>query len=170
MGADDVCIGAAHDCGAIDGRAGVAVLVPYYHGRQACNAAGTVTKHIVTADTPCAPVARGMRDNAAFYGSKLVRVDLQTSKYSTVKIHGLKTDFSDYYTYYWGTRTGDPQSASLRYRGQPGLAYQLGIGAYAGQLVVSDVWRPSSGTRRCAGSSTGSWPTTPGATGRGTRT
>ena len=139
MGAEDVCIGATGVCNAIDGRTGVGVFVPYYHGRQSC---GNVTKHIFDPDEEC-PEFPGMtrnggtrRNNTDFYSSMLLGVDLVTEPYIRVRIHNIITDFADYYTY---DQSRDTLGIERRTGKLEKLYYQLGIGAYKGQLLVRDV-------------------------------
>ena len=139
MGAEDVCIGATGVCNAIDGRTGVGVFVPYYHGRQSC---GNVTKHIFDPDEEC-PEFPGMtrnggtrRNNTDFYSSMLLGVDLVTEPYNRVRIHGINTDFADYYTY---DQSRDTLGVERTTGKLEKLYYQLGIGAYKGQLLVRDV-------------------------------
>ena len=146
MGNEEVCVGATGVCNAIDGRTGVGYLIPYYHGRQSC---GNVTKDIFVADVPCEEMPplgenirpQGAKNNSLFYASKMVYVDLVTKTYNRVRIHGITTDFADYFTY--DHQREKPAPAADTYIMQntkgPGLAYQLGIGAYKGQLRVRDV-------------------------------
>ena len=131
--------GATGVCNAIDGRTGVGVFVPYYHGRQSC---GNVTKHIFDPDEEC-PEFPGMtrnggtrRNNTDFYSSMLLGVDLVTEPYIRVRIHNIITDFADYYTY---DQSRDTLGIERRTGKLEKLYYQLGIGAYKGQLLVRDV-------------------------------
>ena len=62
------------------GRVGMAYLVPYYRGMNYADEAGLTT-----------PALSG-------HSSDMASVDLNTSSYLSVRIHGVDTDFADFYT------------------------------------------------------------------------
>ncbi|KAH8076558.1 hypothetical protein JL721_569 [Aureococcus anophagefferens] len=71
------------------------------------------------------------------HSAKLPSVDLNTSTYKSVRIHGVETDFAEYYTYdYKG------EAADVVYKGKfvpATLQYQRGTGAYDGQVRLHDM-------------------------------
>jgi len=75
------------------GAVGAAYLVPYYAGRSFLD---TVQRE---------DVVRG-----GAHSSKLASVDLNTTKYRTVRLRGVDSDFAEYYTFDW--RDGLPYSAA----------------------------------------------------------
>ncbi|KAJ1451370.1 hypothetical protein M885DRAFT_16129 [Pelagophyceae sp. CCMP2097] len=83
----------------------MAFLVPYFYGR-----------HFIDS------LALGV-GVASTHSSKVARVDLMTSTYRSVRIHGVETDFGEYYDF------------DMR----DGLRYQRGTAAYAGQVHTHDV-------------------------------
>lgn len=89
------------------GATGRAYLVPYYHGK---NYIDTV---------PLLPATPGKSNHA----SKLASVDLNTSRYRTVRLRGVDSDFAEFYTY----------------DSSGGLLYQRGAGPYKGQVRVHDL-------------------------------
>ena len=89
------------------GAVGTAYLVPYYRGRS----------FLDTVDD-AKTVTEGNK-----HSSKLASVDLNTTKYRTVRLRGVDSDFAEFYTF--DTRDG--------------LLYQRGHGPYSGQVKVHDL-------------------------------
>ena len=108
-----------YDRSGYTGRVGMAFLVPYYRGQN-----------YIDTTVDYAPAASG-------HSGKLPSIDLNTSTYKSVRIHGVDTDFAEYYTYdYKG------EAAPVMYMGKmvpATLQYQRGTGAYAGQVRIHDI-------------------------------
>lgn len=108
-----------YDRSGYTGRVGMAFLVPYYRGQNYID---------TTEDYDPSPSG---------HSAKLPSIDLNTSTYKSVRIHGVETDFAEYYTYDY---LGD--AAAVVYKGEfvpATLQYQRGTGAYEGQVRVHDV-------------------------------
>ena len=108
-----------YDRSGYTGRVGMAFLVPYYRGQN-----------YIDTTVDYAPAPSG-------HSAKLPSVDLNTSTYKSVRIHGVETDFAEYYTYdYKG------EAADVVYKGKfvpATLQYQRGTGAYDGQVRLHDM-------------------------------